>query len=181
MQLTGFSLRWLLLLWSRGSRPHSRRCCGSWTLEHGLSRYSTRTPLPRSTWDLPNHPQTSNAKETCKKYAATEMAPFKGCLLQVWVYLCTRALPFRHLSPETSRPARPSRRPRPRASLSQRSSSTSTTALELLERPSRRGAHLTPSSSCPASPYLPSPGQSSGQCNLVLCSSDFSIVLPLCP
>ena len=81
-----------------------------------------------------------------------------------------------HLSPETSRPARPSRRPRPRASLSQRSSSTSTTALELLERPSRRGAHLTPSSSCPASPYLPSPGQSSGQCNLVLCSSDFSIV-----
>lgn len=58
------------------------------------------------------------------------------------------------------------------------SSSTSTAALELLERPSRRGAHLTPSSSCPASPYLPSPGQSSSQCNLVLCSSDFSIIPP---
>ena len=83
-----------------------------------------------------------------------------------------------HLSPETSRPARPSRRPRPQASLIQWSSSTSTAALELLERPSRRGAHLTPSSSCPASPYLPSPGQSSSQCNLVLCSSDFSIVPP---
>lgn len=80
------------------------------------------------------------------------------------------------LSPETSRPARPSRRPSPRASLSQRSSRTSTAALELLKHPSRRGAHLTPSSSRPASPYLPSLGQSSSPCDLVLCSSDFSIV-----
>ena len=38
------------------------------------------------------------------------------------------------LSPETSRPARPSRRPSPRASLSQRSSRTSTAALELLKQ-----------------------------------------------
>ena len=53
LQRTGFSLRWLLLLWCRGSRAHSRRCCGSWALEHGLSRYGTRTPLPHSTWDLP--------------------------------------------------------------------------------------------------------------------------------
>lgn len=78
--------------------------------------------------------------------------------------------------PRDLQAGRPSRRPRPRASLSQRSSRTSTAALELLEHPSRRGAHLTPSSSRLASPYLPSLGQSSSPCDLVLCSSDFSIV-----
>ena len=34
---TGFSLRWLLLLWSTGSRRLGFSSCGSWALDHRLS------------------------------------------------------------------------------------------------------------------------------------------------
>ena len=37
----GFSLWWLLLLWSRGSKHASFSSCGSWALEHWLSSCGT--------------------------------------------------------------------------------------------------------------------------------------------
>ena len=36
LQWMGFSLRWLLLLWSTGSRVHRIQQCGSWALENQL-------------------------------------------------------------------------------------------------------------------------------------------------
>ena len=45
---TGFSLRWLLLLQSTGSRP-----AGSVVVAHGLSSCGARAQLLRSMWDLP--------------------------------------------------------------------------------------------------------------------------------
>ena len=54
LQCTGFSLGWLLLLQSMGSR---RACglssCGSWALEHRLSSCGTLVSLLFGTWDLP--------------------------------------------------------------------------------------------------------------------------------
>ena len=38
----GFSLQWLLLLWSMGSRRAGFSSCGSWALEHRLSSCGTR-------------------------------------------------------------------------------------------------------------------------------------------
>ena len=38
----GFSLRWLLLLWSTGSRHLGFSSCGSWALEHRLSSCGAR-------------------------------------------------------------------------------------------------------------------------------------------
>ena len=37
----GFSLRWLLLLWSRGSRHTGFSSCGMWALEHRLNNCGT--------------------------------------------------------------------------------------------------------------------------------------------
>ena len=42
LQCAGFSLRWLLLLWSMGSRRVGFSSCGSWALEHRLSSCGTR-------------------------------------------------------------------------------------------------------------------------------------------
>ena len=68
LQCVGFSLRWLLLLWSTGSRHvgfsscGSRASvvvawglgsCGSWALECRLSSCGTWALLLRSMWDLP--------------------------------------------------------------------------------------------------------------------------------
>ena len=39
---TGFSLRWLLLLWSTGSRPVGFSSCGMWALERRLSSCGAR-------------------------------------------------------------------------------------------------------------------------------------------
>ena len=41
MRCTGFSLWWLLLLWSTGSRHAGFSSCGSWALEHRLSSCGT--------------------------------------------------------------------------------------------------------------------------------------------
>ena len=43
VQCAGFSLQWLLLLWSMGSGVCGLSSCGTWAL------------LPHGTWDLPNH------------------------------------------------------------------------------------------------------------------------------
>ena len=42
LQCTGFSLWWLLLLRSTGSRRAGFRSCGSWDLEHRLSSCGAR-------------------------------------------------------------------------------------------------------------------------------------------
>ena len=47
LQCTGFSLRWLLLLWSTGSRRPGFRSCGSRALERRLSSCGARALLLR--------------------------------------------------------------------------------------------------------------------------------------
>ena len=49
----GFSLQWLLLLQSTGSRCTGFSSCGSQALEHRLSSCGTRASLLRGMWDLP--------------------------------------------------------------------------------------------------------------------------------
>ena len=49
----GFSLRWLLLLQSMGSRRAGFSSCGSWALEHRLSSWGARASLLHGMWDLP--------------------------------------------------------------------------------------------------------------------------------
>ena len=53
LQCAGFSLRWLLLLRSTGSRCADFSSCGSWALEHRLSSCGTRAQLFHGMWDLP--------------------------------------------------------------------------------------------------------------------------------
>ena len=53
LRCVGFSLQWLLLLRSTGSRCVGFSSCGSWALERRLSSCGTRACLLRGTWDLP--------------------------------------------------------------------------------------------------------------------------------
>ena len=50
---TGFSLQWLLLLWSSGSRHAGFSSCGSRALERRLSSCDARAQLLHGMWDLP--------------------------------------------------------------------------------------------------------------------------------
>ena len=50
---TGFSLQWLLLLWSMGSRSVGFSSCGSWALERRLSSCGARAQLLCGMWDHP--------------------------------------------------------------------------------------------------------------------------------
>ena len=49
----GFSLQWLLLLGSAGSRHSGFNSCGSWALEHRLNSCSTQAQMLCGMWDLP--------------------------------------------------------------------------------------------------------------------------------
>ena len=53
LQCAGFSLRWLLLLWSTGSRGSGFSSCGSQALERRLSSCGSWAQLLRDMWDLP--------------------------------------------------------------------------------------------------------------------------------
>ena len=53
LRCVGFSLRWLLLLRSTGSRRMGFRSCGSRALERRLSSCGARAQLLRGMWDLP--------------------------------------------------------------------------------------------------------------------------------
>ena len=53
LQCVAFSLRWLLLWWSTGSRCAGFGSCGSRTPERRLSSYGARAQLLCSMWDLP--------------------------------------------------------------------------------------------------------------------------------
>ena len=52
-QCMGFSLWWLLLLQSTGSRCVGLSSCGSRALEHRLSSCGTRAELLHGMWDVP--------------------------------------------------------------------------------------------------------------------------------
>ena len=53
LQCAGFSLQWLLLLRSTGSRREGFSSFGAWALERRLSSCSARAQLLYSMWDLP--------------------------------------------------------------------------------------------------------------------------------
>ena len=53
LRCVGFSLRWLLLLWSTGSRHMGFGSCGSRALERRLSSYGSQALLLRGMWDIP--------------------------------------------------------------------------------------------------------------------------------
>ena len=53
LRCAGFSLRWLLLLRSMGSRHVGFSSCGSQALERRLSSCGARASLLRGMWDLP--------------------------------------------------------------------------------------------------------------------------------
>ena len=53
LQCVGFSLQWLFLLQSMGSRDVGFSGCGSWALERGLSSCGPQAQLPCSIWNLP--------------------------------------------------------------------------------------------------------------------------------
>ena len=53
LRCTGFSLWWLLLLQSMGSRHTGFSNCGSRALEHRLSSCGARAQLLHGMWDLP--------------------------------------------------------------------------------------------------------------------------------
>ena len=53
LQCVGFSLLWLLLLRSMGSKRAGFRSCGSWALECRLSSCGARAYLLHGMWDLP--------------------------------------------------------------------------------------------------------------------------------
>ena len=53
LRCAGFSLRWLLLLRSTGSRHVGFSSCGSRALEHRLSSCGTQAELLRGMWNLP--------------------------------------------------------------------------------------------------------------------------------
>ena len=53
LQWIGFSLQWLLLLWSVGSGVCGLSSCGSWALEHRLSSCGAQADLLCRMWDLP--------------------------------------------------------------------------------------------------------------------------------
>ena len=52
LRCVGFSLRWLLLLRSTGSRRTGFSSCGTWALEHRLSSCGARAWLLCGMWDL---------------------------------------------------------------------------------------------------------------------------------
>ena len=53
LRCAGFSLQWLLLLWSTDSRHAGFSSCGSRDLECRLSSCGARASLLRGMWDLP--------------------------------------------------------------------------------------------------------------------------------
>ena len=53
LRCAGFSLQWLLLLRSTGSRRTGFSCCGLLALERRLSSCGARAQLLRGMWDLP--------------------------------------------------------------------------------------------------------------------------------
>ena len=53
LRCAGFSLRWLLMLRSTGSRRAGFSSCGAWALECRLSSCGTWAQLVHGMWDLP--------------------------------------------------------------------------------------------------------------------------------
>ena len=77
IQGTSFSLQWLLLLQSTGSRVGGLRGCGSQALEHRLSISGAQPLLLRGMWDLSKPGMESVCPALAGRYLTTE-APGKS-------------------------------------------------------------------------------------------------------
>ena len=80
----GFSLQWLLLLYSLDSRTHSFSSCSSWALEHRLNSCGTWASLLCSMWDLPRSGIKPMSPVWAGGFLTTRVAPkldFNSCSL----------------------------------------------------------------------------------------------------
>ena len=75
----GYSLRWLLLLQSTGSRPTGFGSCGSQALECWLNSCCTRVQLLHCTWDLPG-PGIKSTSPALTGGFLTTRPPGKPCI-----------------------------------------------------------------------------------------------------
>ena len=78
LQCAGFSLRWLLLLRSTGSRLTGFSSCGSRALERRLSSCGARAKLLCSMWDLPG-PGLEPVSPELAGGLLTSVPPGKSC------------------------------------------------------------------------------------------------------
>ena len=114
MRCAGFSLRWLLLLWSTGSRrtgsvvvARGLSSCGSRALERRLSSCGARAQLLCSMWDLPGPGLKPVSPALAGRFLTTELPGkplgllFKDC--------------FVYQAPDLSHLYRPRRVRKPRA------------------------------------------------------------------
>ena len=76
----GFSLWWLPLLWSTGSRRAGFSSCGMRALEHRLGSCGTRAQLLRSMWDLPG-PELEPVSPALAGGFSTTVPPVKPNIL----------------------------------------------------------------------------------------------------
>ena len=83
LRCMGFSLWWLLLLWSTGSRRVGFSSCGSRALEHRLSSCGTRAQLLHGMWDLPR-PGLESVSPALAGGFSTTAPPRKPYLLFIY-------------------------------------------------------------------------------------------------
>ena len=80
LRCAGFSLRWLLLLRSTGSRREGFSSCGSQALDHRLSSCGTRASELCGMWDLPG-PGLEPVSPALAGRFLTTAPPGKPCML----------------------------------------------------------------------------------------------------
>ena len=105
----GFSLQWLLLLWSTGSRRAGsvvEACglssCGSRALKHRLSSCSTRAWLLRGVWDLPGPGLEPMSPALAGGFLTTEPPGKSLCFsLWLWFIVLSHCSLFSSTSPNT--------------------------------------------------------------------------------
>ena len=81
LRCAGFSLRWLLLLWSMGSKQVGFSSCGSWSLERRLSSNGTRAQLFCDMWDPPG-PGLEPVSPALTRRFLTTVTPGKSLFFQ---------------------------------------------------------------------------------------------------
>ena len=76
----GFSLWWLLLLGSIGSRAHALSNCRSWALECRLNRCGARAKLLHGMWNLPGPGIKPVSPALAGRFLTTEL-PGRSCAI----------------------------------------------------------------------------------------------------
>ena len=84
LQCEGFSLQWLLLLRSTGSRRAGFSTCSTGALDCRLSSCGARAQLLRSMWDLPRLGIEPTSPVLAGRFLTTPLPPGKS---QVWELL----------------------------------------------------------------------------------------------